>query len=33
MKDLLICIDTGLYYYGKLSAVDVLSGRVYAVTA
>jgi len=28
----LICVDTGLYYYGKLSAVDVLSGGVYQVT-
>ena len=28
----LICVDTGLFYYGTLSAVDVLSRRVYAVS-
>ena len=30
-RDRLICVDTGLYYYGKLSAVDVLSREVYQV--
>ena len=32
MKDRLICIDTGLFYYGTLSAVDVLSRKIYSVT-
>jgi len=27
----LICIDTGLYYYGTLTAIDVLSKRVFQV--
>jgi serine/threonine protein phosphatase 1 len=27
----LICVDTGLYYYGKLSAVDVLKGEIFSV--
>ncbi len=27
----LICIDTGLHYYGKLSAIDVISREVYQV--
>lgn len=31
IKDKLICVDTGLHYYGILSAVDVLSGEVYQV--
>jgi serine/threonine protein phosphatase 1 len=28
----LICVDTGLYYYGKLSAIDVLTKEIYQVT-
>jgi serine/threonine protein phosphatase 1 len=28
----LICVDTGLHYYGKLTAVEVGSGRIYQVT-
>lgn len=32
IKDKLICIDTGLYYYGVLSAIDVLSREVYQVS-
>lgn len=32
IKDKLICIDTGLYYYGVLSAVDVLSEKIYQVS-
>ena len=31
LTDKLICIDTGLYYYGKLSAIDVLSREIYQV--
>ena len=31
VKDKLICIDTGLYYFGTLSAIDVLHRRVYQV--
>jgi hypothetical protein len=31
--DRLICIDTGLYYYGQLSAIDVLTGELYQVSA
>ena len=27
----LICVDTGLYYYGTLSAIDLLSGGIYQV--
>jgi len=33
IKDRLICIDTGLYYYGKLSAIDLLSKKIYQVKA
>jgi len=33
MSDRLICIDTGLYYYGQLSAIDVLTREVYQVQA
>lgn len=29
VKDKLICIDTGLYYYGTLSAIDVLNRKIY----
>jgi serine/threonine protein phosphatase 1 len=32
-NDRLICIDTGLYYYGQLSAIDVLTGELYQVSA
>ena len=32
IRDRLICVDTGLFCYGKLSAIDVLSGRVYTVS-
>ena len=28
----LICIDTGLYYYGLLSAIDVISEEIYQVS-
>lgn len=31
IKDRLICIDTGLYYYGKLSAIDVLTKQIFQV--
>jgi serine/threonine protein phosphatase 1 len=31
MTDRLICIDTGLYYYGELSATDVLTRELYSV--
>jgi len=31
-RDKLICIDTGLYYFGKLSAVDVLTRELFQVT-
>ncbi len=31
IKDRLICIDTGLYYYGKLSAIDVLTKHIFQV--
>ena len=31
IKDKLICIDTGLYYYGVLSAIDVLSKEIFQV--
>jgi serine/threonine protein phosphatase 1 len=30
-RDKLICVDTGLFCYGKLSAVDAISGEVYTV--
>jgi serine/threonine protein phosphatase 1 len=32
LKERLICVDTGLFYYGNLSAVDVLSREVYVVS-
>jgi len=32
LEEKLICVDTGLFYYGNLSAVDVLSRTVYAVS-
>jgi serine/threonine protein phosphatase 1 len=31
LEDRLICIDTGLYYYGQLSAIDVLTRELYQV--
>jgi len=31
ITDNLICVDTGLFYYGKLSAVDVLSNNIIQV--
>jgi serine/threonine protein phosphatase 1 len=31
IRERLICIDTGLYYYGKLSAIDVLGRDVFSV--
>lgn len=31
VKDKLICIDTGLYYFGTLTAMDVLHRRIYQV--
>jgi serine/threonine protein phosphatase 1 len=31
VREKLICIDTGLYYYGKLSAIDLLSGKIFQV--
>lgn len=31
VSDKLICIDTGLYYYGLLSAIDVVSGEIFQV--
>ena len=31
LKERLICVDTGLFYYGMLSAVDVLSRKAYSV--
>ncbi|UCB45179.1 MAG: serine/threonine protein phosphatase [Spirochaetota bacterium] len=30
IRDRLICIDTGLYYYGKLSAIDVLGQKIFS---
>jgi len=32
IKDKLICIDTGLFCFGKLSAVDLLTKRIFQVT-
>jgi len=32
IKDKLICVDTGLYYFGILSAIDVLSKKIYQVS-
>ena len=32
MRDRLICIDTGLFCYGKLSAVDVMSSEIFTAT-
>jgi serine/threonine protein phosphatase 1 len=31
VREKLICIDTGLYYYGKLSAIDLLSRKIFQV--
>jgi serine/threonine protein phosphatase 1 len=31
VREKLICIDTGLYYYGKLSAIDLLSKKIFRV--
>jgi serine/threonine protein phosphatase 1 len=31
MSGKLICIDTGLHYYGRLSAIDVKSKEVFQV--
>ncbi|MGQ9616845.1 MAG: metallophosphoesterase family protein [Spirochaetota bacterium] len=31
MRDNLICVDTGLHYTGKLSAVEILSKKIYQV--
>jgi serine/threonine protein phosphatase 1 len=31
LRERLICVDTGLYCYGKLSAVDVLSRKIFSV--
>jgi len=31
LRERLICVDTGLYCYGKLSAVDVLSREIFSV--
>jgi serine/threonine protein phosphatase 1 len=31
IRDKLICIDTGLYYYGTLSAIDVFSQQIFQV--
>ncbi|MBN2322547.1 MAG: serine/threonine protein phosphatase [Spirochaetes bacterium] len=32
LRKRLVCVDTGLFYYGTLSAVDVLSRTIYAVS-
>ncbi len=31
VREKLICIDTGLYYYGKLSAIDLISRKIFQV--
>lgn len=31
MRENLICVDTGLHYFGRLSAVDILSKKIYQV--
>jgi serine/threonine protein phosphatase 1 len=31
VREKLICVDTGLYYYGKLSAIDLLSRKIFQV--
>ncbi len=32
IKDKLICVDTGLYYFGVLSAIDVLHKKIFQVS-
>ena len=31
VREKLICVDTGLYYYGMLSAIDLLSRKIFKV--
>jgi serine/threonine protein phosphatase 1 len=31
ISDRLVCIDTGLHYFGTLSAIDLVSKKVYRV--